>query len=690
MLSIGVDIGGTFTDFTVYDHATGEVHVEKRLTTPGRPEQAVLEGLRHLQKRLPGLVKNAQRINHASTLVTNAILERKGPPTALITTQGFRDVLETRLEYRYNVYDLFFRYPEPIVPRRHRFGVGERILSDGTVHVALDEEQLQSVISEIARQEIGAVAICFLHAYRNTVHEEAAARLVRERLPGVKLSVSHKVNPEPREYQRFSTTVLDAYVKGLVEEYLRELERGLAELGFRQGLEIMLSNGGSATGQTAREFPIQMIESGPAAGVEAAIWMCRHFGITDALSFDMGGTTAKLCILRDGTAERARTFEAARVHRFVAGSGFPVSVPVYDLVEIGAGGGSIARVDGLGLVSVGPDSAGAAPGPACYGLGGAHPTVTDADLVLGLIDPDQFLGGEMKLDAAAAQQAISREIGDPLALSTPDAAFGIYDLVNETMASAARLHIAEKGCDPTRLTMIAFGGAGPVHAIELARKLGCRRVIFPPYAGVMSSFGLLTAPPAFERMVSVKRLVSGMTTTEIDSAMAKLRREIAEVLGDDRAIEYRYVAEMWHRGQEYPIEVPFTSKEMDGGLTTVLLSGFRERYAALYGRAGDDGEIEIAALRAIGSKPAQAILNVRSPKGVQGGPLSRRRVYDVSTKSYVDVNVVRREELPMDADMPGPLVVQDRESCIVIREGDRLRARENGAIFVELPNGTLG
>lgn len=684
MFSIGVDIGGTFTDFTVYDHQSGAVHIEKRLTTPGAPERAVLDGLAHLQTILPGLVGRTMRVSHASTLVTNAILERKGPPTALITTKGFRDVLETRLEYRYNVYDLFIRYPEPIVPREHRLGVSERILSDGSVQIPLDEAELAALLDQIASSGIEAVAICFLHSYRNSEHENRAAEIIRTKMPELALSVSHKVDPEPREYQRSSTTVLDAYVKPLVSRYLAALEVGLAEQGFPSDLEIMLSNGGSTRAEIAREFPIQMIESGPAAGVEAAIWMCRQFGISDALSFDMGGTTAKLCILRDGTADRSRNFEAARVHRFTAGSGFPVSVPVYDLVEIGAGGGSIARVDNLGLISVGPESAGADPGPACYGQGGDNPTVTDADLLLGLIDANYFLGGEMDLNVEAAAEVIKRRIGDPLGLSASEAAFGIYDIVNETMAAAARLHIAEKGCDPAKLTMIAFGGAGPLHAIELARKLGCRRVLFPPYAGVMSSFGLLTAPPAFERMASVKRLVGSIPLRDFNDMLGRLRQEILEVLGEGTAVEFRYVAEMWHHGQEFPIEVALSEPPENEDFADTLLAMFRDRYRALYGRTDDDSGVELAALRAIGTRPKQSVEKIAQSAGGEKRSFARRRLLDLKTRTYAEVEVKSRDDLRVGEVVHGPLVVQDRESGIVVRAGDQLRIGANGAIFIEL------
>ncbi|HSV59531.1 MAG TPA: hydantoinase/oxoprolinase family protein [Variovorax sp.] len=684
--SIGIDIGGTFTDFTVYDHASGDVHVEKVLTTPHAPDEAVFAGLAQLAKRLPGLMPKTRRVTHANTIVTNAILERKGVPTALVTTAGFRDVLETRIENRYNVYDLFIRYPEPIVPREHRYEVGERMYSDGGVRRPLSESDLEDVAQRIAASGVKAVAICFLHSYQNPAHERRAADVLRARLPHLAMSVSHEVSPEPREYQRSSTTVLDAYVKPLVDNYLREIQEGLAAQGCTSGLEIMLSNGGSATADIARQFPIQMIESGPAAGVEAASWMCGLFAIEDALSFDMGGTTAKLCILRDGKPERARKFEAARVHRFVAGSGFPVTVPVYDLVEIGAGGGSIARLDHLGLICVGPDSAGADPGPACYGQGGRHPTVTDADLVLGLLDPAHFLGGEMHLDHVAARNAIDKEIAQPLGLTVEQAAFGIHDLVNETMAAAARLHIAEKGCDPSRLTLIAFGGAGPLHAVELGRKLGCPAVLFPPHAGVMSSLGLLTAPPAFERIATVRRALDEVGHAGMAQLLAGVSAEVVRVIGERPGMRFRYVIDLWHRGQEYPLEVHLDEVPASDADIERLRERFRARYREIYGRNDDDNVVEVVSVRALGCY-GQGIGAVRLSPERQAKPFRKRRLYDPARASFDEVEVIARTQLAQEQVVEGPLVIQDRESGIVIRAGDRLRVKANGAILVELGQG---
>jgi len=687
MYRIGIDIGGTFTDFTVFDRRGATLAVEKCLTTPDAPERAVLTGLARLQARFPDLAAASERVNHATTLVTNAILERKGARTTLVTTAGFRDLLETRSEYRYDVYDLFMRFPDPVVPRPWRHVVSERVLADGSVARPLDEAQLAALAATLRADAIEAIAICFLHSYCNPAHEQRAAACLHQALPGVSISLSSEVDPEPREYARFSTTALDAYVKPIVDRYLTRLCDGLAARGFPGALEIMLSNGGSTTADIARRFPIQMIESGPAAGVEAALFMCRTLGIRDALSFDMGGTTAKLCVIRDGTAERARRFEAGRIHRFVAGSGFPVAVPVYDLVEIGAGGGSIARIDALGLLAVGPDSAASVPGPACYGGGGTAPTVTDADLVLGLIDKDCFLGGTMTLAQEAARDALARTIGDPLGLDAAAAAQGVFDVVNETMAAAARLHIAEKGCDPGRLTVIAFGGAGPIHAVALARKLGCRRVVLPPHAGVMSSFGLLTAPPAFERMVTVRRLLDDLSPGEFEALRARLRAEVAAVMGDGDALAFALIAELRHHGQETPVEIACAESEPAEGLGAALRERFAVRYRELYGRLDDDAPLELSALRIIGSLPGQTVTEVTARADESFLPPPIRDVYDPAQRCFVSIPVIRRLDLTIGVARRGPLVIQDRETGLVIGAADSATLHGSGAVFLDIATG---
>ncbi|HWK64485.1 MAG TPA: hydantoinase/oxoprolinase family protein [Rhizobiaceae bacterium] len=684
MYSIGVDIGGTFTDFTVID-GEGGIWTEKVLSTPSRPEEAIMTGLTALENALPGLMAHCGRISHAATLVTNAIIERKGAKVALLATEGFRDVLQMGMESRYNVYDLFLKYPEPLVGRDLRLGVKERVYSDGAVIEAIDEESLGRAVETAKQNGIESVAVCFLHAYRNPDHEKRAEEIVLARLPGVSVSCSYDVSPEPREYERTSTTVLNAYVKPVVERYLTNLESELAERGCGGRLEIMLSNGTSTSAEIAKRFPIQMIESGPAAGVEAAIAIARQMGLDAALSFDMGGTTAKLCVVQGGTADRARKFEAARVHRFVAGSGFPVSVPVYDLVEIGAGGGSIAGIDQLGLISVGPESAGASPGPACYGRGGTHPTVTDANLVLGYLDADAFLGGDMKLDTAAAVGALRDEVGRHLDMDEIAAASGIVEIVNETMAAAARIHVAEKGCDASKLSMVAFGGAGPLHAIELARKLGCPRVVFPPHAGVMSSLGLLSAVPSFERVASVNKSVGMVNGAFLADLLEDLRRDAARFVAGAAELSFFYVAEMRFRGQDHTIDVPLELAMLDRDVADVLSAAFRDRYRSLYNRTTVNVEIELTKLRCVAVDHAFAgqvlfrLGNERQPPGAKS-----RQAYDPVARSKRDYPVLARASLSLGDRMEGPVIVQERETCFVLHKGDVLSVHESGSIVVEI------
>jgi N-methylhydantoinase A len=552
---LGVDIGGTFTDFAVVDERTGTVQVEKMLTSAKAPEETVLRGVESLAESIPDMLAQTGEVIHATTLISNVIVERKGAKTGLLTTAGFRDILELAREVRYDIFDMFIRLPEPMVPRRLRLGVSERVLADGTVLQPLNETEVREAAAVFGKAGVTSVAVVFLHSYRTGDHEKRAGEILREELPGVTVSLSHEVHPEPKEYERTSTTVIDAYVKGVAEGYLDQLSEGLKDRGYANRLFIMLSNGGTATVETAKRVPVQIVESGPAAGVEAASYFGRLMGLDHMLSFDMGGTTAKLCIIENGRAARTRTFEVDRVHRFKAGSGLPAAVPVYDLLEMGAGGGSIARVNDLGLLQVGPDSAGSDPGPVSYDLGGEAPTVTDADLLLGYLNPDYFLGGQMRLDMAAAEDAIRDTLADATGLTPIEAAAGVHELVNENMASAARMYVAEKGQAPPRLSLVAFGGAGPVHAVGLARKLGCPRVIVPPFSGVMSSLGLLAAPVAFERSRAVRQIVRALDLDAVETAFRDLEDEASALMPDGARLLVRRSVDLRYSGQDYPLEI---------------------------------------------------------------------------------------------------------------------------------------
>ncbi|HEX7101793.1 MAG TPA: hydantoinase/oxoprolinase family protein, partial [Nitrolancea sp.] len=484
---VGIDIGGTFTDLLVLDEATGAFHIGKTLTTPDDPSRAVQTGLSDLLRQheiAPGRVK---QIIHGTTLVTNALIERRGVPTALLTTKGFRDAIEIGHEHRYDLYDLFLELPKPLVRRRWRLEVDERVLADGTEERPVEPDDVRRLIAEMRAGGIQAVAVTLLHSYRYPEHERQIGEILAREAPEMTVSLSSDVVPEIREYERASTTICNVYVRPVVDRYLERLETSLRRLGIDCELLVMLSSGGICSVETARRYPIRLVESGPAAGALAAAYLGRSIGMRDLLSFDMGGTTAKACLIDNGAPLTSSDFEVSRVYRFKKGSGFPVSVPVIEMIEIGAGGGSIASIDQLGLLKIGPHSAGAEPGPACYGHGGTEPTVTDADLVLGNLDPDFFLGGAMTLDRETAERAIDERVAKPLGLSVVEAAWGIHQLVNENMANAARVHAIERGADPRAYPLFAFGGAGPVHAFRVAKILHAPGVIVPAGAGVGST-----------------------------------------------------------------------------------------------------------------------------------------------------------------------------------------------------------
>ncbi|MBI3199526.1 MAG: hydantoinase/oxoprolinase family protein, partial [Rhodospirillales bacterium] len=497
---LAVDIGGTFTDVvleTTIPGQTPRAHAIKILTTPDAPERAVLEGVRAILAEAKCAPSDVTLVVHGTTLATNALIERKGARTALVTTEGFRDSLEIAWEHRFEQYDIYMERPEPLVPRDLRFGVPERVASDGAVLLPLDEQSVRKLASELKRLKIEAVAVCFLHSFTNEAHERRAGAILAEELPDVAISLSCEVCPEIREYERASTTIANAYVLPRMAGYLGQLERDLKKEGITGPLLLMMSSGGITTVDTAMRHPVRLVESGPAGGAILALTVAAENGIDNAVAFDMGGTTAKLTLLDDLNLQRSRQFEVARAYRFVQGSGIPVRIPVIELVEIGAGGGSIARLDALGRIQIGPDSAGSVPGPACYGNGGTAPTVTDADTTLGRLDPARFAGGKLPLypdKAAAALKAIA----DPLKTDPAGAAIGVAEIVDETMASAARVHAVENGKDTAERTLIAFGGAAPLHAARMARKLGMKRVIVPVGAGVGSAFGFLRASIAYE------------------------------------------------------------------------------------------------------------------------------------------------------------------------------------------------
>jgi N-methylhydantoinase A/oxoprolinase/acetone carboxylase beta subunit len=670
----GFDIGGTFTDFVLIDAASGRISTYKTLTTPHNPSQAVMEGWHNLLREVDAAGSDIETAIHGTTLITNALIERKGAKTAFITTKGFRDVLEMGKEMRYDIYDLLIVLPKPLVPRTLSFEVDERLNGRGEVVTPIQMSDLEALKPKLLETNIEGIAVCFLHSFTNPVHEEAVGVWLREHLPQLSASFSHEVAPEIREYERMSTTVCNAYVQPLTEQYLQRLQSELAEAGYKHQIYLMISSGGITTLETAVKFPIRLVESGPAAGALAAVYYGELTGEPDLVSFDMGGTTAKMCLIKDGQPAMTDNFEIARVHRFKRGSGLPVRIPAIELIEIGAGGGSIARVDELGLLKVGPDSSGADPGPACYGLGGDEPTVTDADLLLGYLNPEYFLGGRMGLDRDAAEEAVARTIAEPLQMSVTEAAYGIYQVVNENMISATRVHVAERGADPRRLKLIAFGGAGPVHAHQIARAMKTPGYICPASAGVTSALGFLTAPASFEFARTFIARLSQESLAKLDEVFGELEAEgravLAEAGVDQGEMHFVRQADLRHVGQGHEIVVTLPDARLaEVDLDQELRPRFYKRYEEIYGHAHHHLALEITTCRLTASGPRP---QVRLPESqVNNGRVEQavkgyRRAYFADLGGFVETAIYDRYQLGAGMNFAGPAIVEEIDSTAVI------------------------
>jgi N-methylhydantoinase A len=693
-LRVGVDIGGTFTDLLVFDPTAGRFHIGKTLTTPDEPGRAVTEGLAALLADVGLTPEQVQGIVHGTTLVTNAIIERKGAQTALITTRGFRDAVEIGREHRYDLYDIFLEMPKPLVPRRLRLEIDERVLADGSEIAPVDPEQVRAIAEMLVEEGIGAVAIALIHAWRNPAHEREVEALLAEYAPDLIVSTSSDVVPEIREYERASTTIANAYVRPVVARYLAHLHESLADLGFLGSLFIMLSSGGVCTVETARSYPIRLIESGPAAGALAASEYGRLTGTPNLLSFDMGGTTAKACIIDGGQPLTTSDFEVARVYRFKKGSGLPIKVPVIEMIEIGAGGGSIARVDQLGLLKVGPDSAGSAPGPACYGTGGTAPTVTDADLVLGYLDPGYFLGGKMTLDIDAARAAIERDVAAPLGMDTLAAAWGIHQVVNENMANAARIHAVERGKDPRAWPVFAFGGAGPVHAYRVASILGAPRLIVPLGAGVTSTVGFLAAPLAFDFVRSYYGRVDALDWEHVNTLFGEMEREGRQILSDagveNTNITITRTADLRYVGQGHEVAVPLPVGTLSADSIAAMLGRFEQEYRTLYERVPTGNPVEALSWRMVVSAPRPdlplhalatgANLSAEASDAIKG----ERPIYLPEERGMVPVPVYDRYLLGPGATFTGPAVVEERESTVIIGPGANVTVDQLVNLVVEV------
>lgn len=670
----GVDIGGTFTDLCIAG-PDGIVAIGKALGTPAAPADSVETVLRDTLADQPFDGGELAQVVHATTLVTNALIERKGARMALLATAGFRDVIELARERRPDIYRLDVWRPEPLVPRHLRFDVAERTLADGTIERHADTDDVEALARELAERGVEAIAICFLHSFANPENERAARAAVERVAPGLRVAISSDIAPEIREYERTQTTAASVFVQDRVVRYLADLEARLGALGASDRLRVMLSNGGVATAEDAAQRPIRMLESGPAAGALAAARFAGLNGFSDLMSFDMGGTTAKLCLIEDGRPLVTHEFEAARTDRFTRGSGLPIKTPTIDMIEIGVGGGSLAHVDALGLLACGPESAGADPGPACYGGGGTQPTVTDADLVLGYLDAGFFLGGEMALDVEAAREAIRTQIADPLNLSVEEAAWGIHRLVNEDMASAARVHAAERGHDATGLPLFAFGGAGPVHAFGVGAALGTTTVIVPAAAGVMSSVGVLAAPLAADGVRSRLEAVDEHTLTRAEPLFAELEAQNAEVLSHsgvtdithERSIDMRYV------GQGFEVAVPIAPGED-------LRAAFEAAYVRAHGRVGPDVPIEAISWRVLTRGPDPDLRLVAAPAGDGDARKGTRDVY--FDDGYVTTPIYDRYKMGPGTTVDGPAIVEERESTTVVGPNATARVADDGSLIV--------
>lgn len=687
---MGIDIGGTFTDVVMLNSQTGEIFNGKLLSTPKNLSDGVTTIFQRMLKEAAIAPEQISAAIHGTTVATNAMIERKGAKTGLLTTKGFRDILEIGRELRYSLYDLYLQMPEPLVPRYLRREIRERLDKEGNILTEIDSLQILDILPELLAEGVQALAICFLHSYADNRHEMKAAEIVRKSYPELSISISSEVACEIREYERTSTTVANAYLQPLMQGYIDRLEQGLQEIGYNGRLFIMMSNGGISTADTAKQFPVRLIESGPAAGALAATYFGGLVAERDLLSFDMGGTTAKMCVIHDRKPILSNEFEAARVHRFAKGSGLPLKIPCIELIEIGTGGGSIATVDAMGLLKVGPESAGADPGPSCYGRGGTDATITDADVVLGFLDPEYFLGGEMKLDRAASMAAL-KPIADRLQIDPVEAAAGIVDVANENMAIATRIHIAELGMDPRSFSMIAFGGAGPVHAEPVARKIGLKRVIAPLGAGTLSALGILVAPPALDFTHAYVSRLDAIDWNRLNTILEDMERRGTEVLrgAGVKPENMRFVrkADMRYVGQGYEIGVEIPSGKLGPGDTGRIEDSFWKEYRRLYGRSIESVALEGVTWRvwAQGPVPDMKLKSMRKRPDESGGAPQKamRNVYFPTQKKYLETHVYDRYRLRTGDRIDGPAIVEERESTVVVGPDSIFHIDVHGNLIIE-------
>lgn len=688
-IRLGVDIGGTFTD-VVLETPDGRFST-KVLTTYGKPEDAIIDGLKTVTAKAGVPPQDISQIIHGTTLATNALIERRGASTALITTAGFRDVIEMRTESRFEQYDLNLVLPEPLLPRNRRYTVRERIAADGEVLIPLDKSEVEALADELKEAGYQSIAVGLLHAYVNDAHEKEIAAILAERLPGALVSLSSQVSPQMREYERFNTTIANAYIQPLMKSYLDRLKARLEEEGAACPVFLMHSGGGIISLENAAMFPVRLVESGPAGGAVFAADIAAKHNLSKVLSFDMGGTTAKICLIKDQTPKTARVFEVARTYRFKKGSGMPISIPVIDMVEIGAGGGSLAHVDSMDQIRVGPESAGSEPGPSCYGRGGDRPAVTDADLVLGKLDPDRFAGGNISLYPDKSIASLKDVLGARLGMDSIEAAWGVAEVVDENMANAARVHAVENGEDLSEYTMIAFGGAAPLHAGRLCEKLGISRCLIPTGAGVGSAIGFLRAPFSFEANRSVFMTSSRFDPVLVRTLFAEMEEEAtgfvrtcdaeAEILSDFRIF-------MRYAGQGWEIPVPLTRAQAMEADHKVILDLFEEAYTRLFGRpvAGMNVEITVWSVNAHTEVPPPSVA-MPPTETLTPEPAGQRQLFDASSGKMLTANEYERPDLDAGSLIPGPAVVTEDETTVVVPASRALASLSDGCLDLHLPEG---
>lgn len=681
-IRLGADIGGTFTDIAL--ELRGRIHSTKVLTNYAAPEQAILDGIEIVTREAAIAPSQIDIVIHGTTLATNALIQRHGARTALITTEGFRDVIEMRTENRFEQYDLSLALPKPLIPREDRFAVKGRISAQGAELQELDEARLEEIAKTIAAQDFGAVAIGFIHSYMNDSHEKRA-REILERHLDLPISISSEVSPQMREFERFNTVCANAYVRPQMASYLARLQDRLKEMAATCPVFMIHSGGGLISVETAAEFPVRLIESGPAGGAIFAADVARRFDLDHVLSYDMGGTTAKICLIEDFQPQTARTFEVARTYRFCKGSGMPISIPVIEMIEIGAGGGSLAWVDDMGRIQTGPESAGSEPGPACYQRGGERPAITDADLIMGKLDPDNFAGGKIRLSTEAAATAIARDVGDRLGLEPMAAAFGIVEVVDENMANAARVHAVENGNDVADNTMIAFGGAAPLHAARLCEKLGITRCLIPQGAGVGSAIGFLKAPFGYEAVSSQISALSDFAPDRLNDMLDGLKATAERFVraGTAAEISRDIVAFMRYRGQGWEIPVTLPDRPFAADDRAMIEENFKTRYAQFFGRAVEGPEIEFVtfSVKVQDIRPEAARIRLQQD-GSAAVAVATRKVFDPARGEELDTAIFARDTLSSGDRVFGPAIIVETETSTIVTSPFDAVIQSDGTILM--------